>query len=74
MAPYTPENALALFTTYADADDPTVIDTEGFTQLCMDAQIPLEGALPLILAWQLGAKDMGKFTHEEWVKGTSSLQ
>ncbi|KAJ6488504.1 Cullin binding-domain-containing protein [Mycena vitilis] len=42
--------------------------------LCRDAQISLEGAMPLILAWQLHAAEMGKFTKEEWTKGTESLK
>ncbi|KAF8061594.1 Cullin binding-domain-containing protein [Lyophyllum atratum] len=40
----------------------------------MDAKIPLEGAAPLILSWQLGAKEMGTVTRDEWRKGTESLQ
>jgi len=71
---YTPQRALELFNNYAEKDDKTVIATEGFEQLCTDATIPFDGALPLILAWQMGAKEMGKITKDEWVKGTSSLR
>ena len=71
---YTPQRALELFSTYTEKDDKTVITTEGFEQLCTDANIPFDGALPLILAWQLGAKEMGRITKDEWVKGTSSLR
>jgi DCN1-like protein 4/5 len=63
-----------LFKKYADEDEPNTIGPEGFEKLCTDAQIPLDGALPLILAWQLNAKDMGKFTKDEWTKGTESLK
>jgi DCN1-like protein 4/5 len=72
--PYTPVHALSLFQKYADHDDLDVIGPEGFTQLCTDAQIPMDGALPLILAWQLGATEMGKFTKDQWVRGTNTLQ
>ncbi|KNZ75494.1 DCN1-like protein 5 [Termitomyces sp. J132] len=34
----------------------------------------MEGALPLILAWQFGTKEMMKITEEEWRKGTGSLK
>ncbi|KIK63523.1 hypothetical protein GYMLUDRAFT_440443 [Collybiopsis luxurians FD-317 M1] len=34
----------------------------------------MEGAMPLILAWQLDAEEMGRFTKDEWVKGTSKLK
>lgn len=71
---YTPQRALELFYNYSKEDDKTVIETEGLEQLCSDAKIAFDGALPLILAWQMGAKEMGKITKEEWVKGTSSLR
>lgn len=71
---YTPQRALEIFKNYTKKDDKTVIETEGFEQLCSDANIAFDGALPLILAWQMGAKEMGKITKDEWVKGTSSLR
>jgi len=72
--PYTPKRSTALFAKYTDSDDPKVIGPEGYEKLCSDANIPLEGALPLILAWQLGAKEMGKITTEEWNQGTETLK
>jgi len=71
---YTPQRALELFNTYAEKDDKTVITTAGFEQLCTDANIPFDGALPLILAWQMGSKEMGRITKDEWVTGTNSLR
>jgi DCN1-like protein 4/5 len=71
---YDSTRALTLFKKYADADDPNVIGPEGFTQLCTDAQMPMEGALPLVLAWQLQAKEMGKLTKNEWLQAMSQLQ
>jgi len=71
---YSPQRALELFNGYTKIDDKTVIETEGFEQLCSDANIAMDGALPLILAWQMGSKEMGKITKDEWVKGTSSLR
>jgi len=72
--PYTVKRSLALFERYADRDDPTTIGPEGFEKLCSDANIPLDGALPLILTWQLGAKEMGKISAQEWNSGTESLK
>ncbi|KAF8162868.1 Cullin binding-domain-containing protein [Crassisporium funariophilum] len=72
--PFTHQRALDLFKTYADGDDANVIGPEGFERLCAEADIPLDGALPLILAWQMESKEMAKITKEEWVKGTSSLK
>jgi len=76
--PYTPALAVALFNTYADPDSilagGPAIGPDGFEKLCNDAQIPLEGPLPLVLAWMLDAKEMGKIWKDEWVKATSTLQ
>ncbi|KAK7055007.1 hypothetical protein VNI00_003470 [Paramarasmius palmivorus] len=72
--PYTPVNALTLFGKYADASEPDVIGPEGFEALCKDASISMEGVQPLMMAWQMGAKEMAKFTKDEWTKGTSTLK
>ncbi|GLB35425.1 putative neddylation of cullins play an essential role in the regulation of SCF-type complexes activity [Lyophyllum shimeji] len=72
--PYTAARSLLLFKAYADSENPSVIGPEGYERLCMDAKIPLDGAAPLILSWQLGAKEMGKVTEAEWRKGTEALQ
>ena len=34
----------------------------------------MEGVLPLLLAWQMDGKEMGKFTKAEWVNGTGNLK
>jgi hypothetical protein len=33
----------------------------------------MEGAMPLILFWNLGAKEFGNITREEWTKGMELL-
>ncbi|THH21066.1 hypothetical protein EW146_g397 [Bondarzewia mesenterica] len=71
---YTTAHAKSLFDSYADPDDPSVIGPEGFERLCNDAQISLEGAMPMILAWQLDSKEMAKISEAEWVKGMDTLQ
>ena len=72
--PYSAANATSLFTEYADEDDEDVIGPEGLERLCSDANISLEGALPLILAWQLGSTEMAKVKKQEWEKGTGELR
>ncbi|KJA20282.1 hypothetical protein HYPSUDRAFT_826997 [Hypholoma sublateritium FD-334 SS-4] len=64
--PYSVQRAQALFSTYADSDDASVIGPEGFEKLCADAGIPMDGSCPLILAWLMQAKEMGKISKEEW--------
>ncbi|KAK0227961.1 Cullin binding-domain-containing protein [Armillaria fumosa] len=70
--PYAPARSVALFETYADPDTPDVIGPEGLEKLCLDANIPMEGALPLLFSWQLEAQEMGKFTRDEWIKWTTA--
>lgn len=72
--PYSVQRAQELFSTYADSDDASVIGPEGFEQLCSDAAIPMDGSCPLILAWLMQAKEMGKISKEEWAHGTSVLK
>jgi len=71
--PYTPQRALALFESYADQDEPNVVGPEGFERLCGDAGLSMEGSVPLLLAWQMEAKEMAKISKEEWVVGTKAL-
>jgi len=72
--PYTPQRSLSVFQSYADNDNPNVIGPESFETLCTAANIPLDGSLPLILAWQMQAKEMAKISKDEWVKATESLK
>jgi len=72
--PYTAQRSLELFTTYSDSHDPNVVAPDGFERLLTDAEIAMDGALPLILAWQMNASEMAQISKEEWVKGTATLR
>ncbi|KAI9056943.1 DUF298-domain-containing protein [Trametes sanguinea] len=72
--PYSEAKARQLFKAYQDADTPGEIGPEGFEKLCNDLGISLEGAQPLVLAWQLHGSEMAKFKEDEWMKGTSELR
>ncbi|KZV99095.1 hypothetical protein EXIGLDRAFT_640837, partial [Exidia glandulosa HHB12029] len=75
-SPYDPARAMGLFAQYTDPDSPRdapVIGPEGLEQLCTAANIPMEGTQPLLLAWQLDAKVMGRISKDEWLKGSSAL-
>lgn len=74
IEPYSPARVTALFATYADEEDPATIGPEGFERLCNDADIPLEGAKPLMLAWLLKASEMAKISKSEWEAGMADLQ
>ncbi|KAF9821614.1 hypothetical protein IEO21_00460 [Rhodonia placenta] len=71
---YSAQRAAALYSNYVDPDEPSVIGPEGFERLCSDMDISLEGALPLILAWQMKASEMAKITRSEWDVATAELQ
>ena len=63
--------ATSVFEQYAEEDDPNVIGPEGLERLCESAEIPMDGALPLLLAWISNSKEMGKITRAEWMGGMS---
>ena len=72
--PYSEDRAKKLFKTYEDPDTPGEIGPEGFEKLCEDLEVSLEGALPLVLAWQMHATEMAKFKESEWMQGTAELR
>ncbi|EJF62622.1 Cullin binding-domain-containing protein [Dichomitus squalens] len=72
--PYSEARARELFKKYEDPDTPGEIGPEGFEKLCGDLDISLEGALPLVLAWQMHATEMAKFKESEWMQGTGELR
>ena len=73
LGPYRDARAAELFETYRDADvtNEAVIGPEGLEVLFTETQLDMEGPKPLLLAWVMGAKDMGRFTQDEWLSGTS---
>ena len=70
----SPERAEELFNKYADAEEPDEIRAEGLERLYGDAGIPLDSALPWIMAWQFEAAEMLRFSRSEWKKGMDALQ
>ena len=71
---YSEQRAELLFSQFADKDMPDIIGAEGFERLCNEAQVPLDGALPLLLAWQVDSHEMGKISKQEWMEGTAALR
>ena len=66
--PYNPSDVLSLFKSYADGDDPETISAENFERLCTDANVPMEGPMPLILLWHMDAQDLGTIKRDQWTK------
>jgi len=63
-----------LFSQFTSEDIPDVIGAEGFERLCTEAQIPLDGALPLLLSWQFGSHEIAQISKQEWMEGTAALR
>lgn len=42
---------------------------EGMEKFCEDLGVDPENVVMLVIAYKMGAKQMGFFTQEEWVKG-----
>ncbi|KAM9967761.1 hypothetical protein ACTFIW_001847 [Dictyostelium discoideum] len=61
------------FDKYKDEDDNNVIGPDGITRLCKDLGVEPEDVVVLVLAWHLGAKQMGYFSKAEFTQGLSKL-
>jgi len=72
--PYSAAVAQSLFEAYADEDDADTISAENFERLCTDANVPMEGPMPLILLWHLDAKDLGTIKRDQWTKAMQDSQ
>ena len=71
---YSEQRAEALFSQFADEDNPDLIGAEGFERLCKEAQVPLDGALPLLLSWQLDSHEIAQISKQEWMEATAALR
>ena len=72
--PYKAADVKSLFEAYADEDDADTISAENFERLCTDANVPMEGPMPLILLWHLDAQDLGTIKREQWTKAMQDSQ
>lgn len=46
---------------------------EGMEKFCEDIGVEPENVVMLVLAYKMGAKQMGYFTQEEWLKGENQF-
>ncbi|CAE6478327.1 unnamed protein product [Rhizoctonia solani] len=73
-ATFTLERVQAMFDKYIDEDDSNVIGAEGMERLCTDASVPMDGALPLLIAWSVNAKTLGTITRLEFTDSFGKLK
>lgn len=72
--PYNAADVQSLFKAYADEDDVDTISAENFERLCTDANVPMEGPMPLILLWHMDAQDLGTIKRDQWTKAMQDSQ
>ncbi|KAG8996938.1 hypothetical protein FRB93_000608 [Tulasnella sp. JGI-2019a] len=63
---YTFERLNRTFELYADPEDPKIMSIEGLQRLFEDAEINMEGVVPLLLAWTCKSEEFGVITLDEW--------
>lgn len=68
------KKCLAWFREYTTPDDPDTLGPEGMEKFCEDISVEPENVVMLVLAYKMGARQMGFFTQCEWVKGLTDLQ
>ncbi|KAK2706735.1 hypothetical protein QYM36_014689 [Artemia franciscana] len=71
---FNQKKCLAWFREYVSPDDQETIGPEGMEKFCEDIGVEPENVVMLVIAWKMGAKQMGFFTQQEWLKGLSEMQ
>nr|CAG4648875.1 EOG090X0DAO [Polyphemus pediculus] len=71
---FNQKKCAALFKEYSTPSSPETIGPEGVETLCKDLGVDPENISLLVLAWKMGAKQMGYFTMQEWLHGLTELQ
>lgn len=73
-ASFNQRKCITWFKTYTSASTPELIGPEGVETFCRELGVEPENVALLVLAWKMGAKQMGYFTQEEWLTGLKDLQ
>ncbi|XP_053660502.1 DCN1-like protein 4 [Anopheles marshallii] len=71
---FSQKRCLAWFREYTTPDDTDTLGPEGMEKFCEDIGVEPENVAMLVLAYKMGAKQMGFFTQGEWLKGLTDLQ
>ncbi|KAI8422007.1 hypothetical protein MSG28_009912 [Choristoneura fumiferana] len=71
---FSAKKCIAWFKEYTTVSEPDVLGPEGMEKFCEDIGVDPENVVMLVIAYKMGAKQMGYFTQEEWVKGLTELQ
>ncbi|CAH2269047.1 jg16068 [Pararge aegeria aegeria] len=71
---FSAKKCLTWFKEYTTVSEPDVLGPEGMEKFCEDLSVDPENVVMLVIAYKMGAKQMGFFTQEEWIKGLTELQ
>lgn len=70
---FNTKRCISWFKTYT-TDDPDVLGPEGMERFCKDIGVDPEDVVMLVVAYKMGARQMGFFTYDEWLKGLTDMQ
>lgn len=68
------KRCLLWFKRYSTSDDPEMIGPDGIESFCDEISVAPENVAMLVLAYKMGARQMGFLSQTEWLKGLTDLQ
>lgn len=71
---FSQKRCLCWFSEYTTAAEPETLGPESMERFCEDIGVEPENVAMLVLAYKMGARQMGYFTQTEWMKGMTELQ
>lgn len=71
---FNQKRCMSWFREYTSPEDPEVLGPEGMEKFCEDIGVEPENVVMLVLAWKMNARQMGFFTHQEWLRGLTDIQ
>lgn len=71
---FSSKRCISWFKEYTTADEPEMLGPDGMERFCKDIAVDPENVIMLVLAYKMGARQMGFFTLAEWQKGLTDLQ
>lgn len=71
---FSQKRCLGWFNEYTTAAEPETLGPESMERFCEDIGVEPENVAMLVIAYKMGARQMGYFTQAEWMKGMTELQ
>lgn len=71
---FNTKRCIAWFREYTTSNDPDLLGPDGMEKFCEDIGVEPENIVMLVLAYKMGARQMGFFSQIEWLKGLTELQ